>query len=81
MMAGAAAGLVAGAALELAGMRATSQQRTLSVAAAAATLAGGALLRWAVVRAGRASAKDREGTLDAMKPSAKAPGWGATTTA
>jgi formate-dependent nitrite reductase membrane component NrfD len=38
-------------------------------------LAGGALLRWAVVKAGKPSATDREGTLHAMRPRREVPGW------
>lgn len=76
LMAGAVTGLAAGTALDIVGAGARSGSRALNAAAAAATLAGGALLRWAVVRAGHYSAQDREGTLEAMKPSHSAPGWG-----
>lgn len=81
LMAAATAGLVAGPALEMAGSRLKKHERTLSTAAAAATLAGGALLRWAVVQAGRSSAQDREGTLKAMAPGRTTAGWGAQGTA
>jgi formate-dependent nitrite reductase membrane component NrfD len=66
--------LTAGWLAELAalGRRASRAEGLL---AALASLLGGALLRWAVVRAGRASAADREGTLQAMSPSASRPGW------
>lgn len=50
--------------------------RAATLTASGATLAAGAMLRWAIVWAGRASADDREGTLAAMSPSADAPGWG-----
>jgi len=53
--------------------------RPSKLAAPLLSLAGGALLRWAVVRAGRASALDREGTLEAMKPRKNSPGWGPPT--
>jgi formate-dependent nitrite reductase membrane component NrfD len=74
LMVGAAASLVASTALEVAGLVTGSTR--LSRAAAAATLVGGALLRWGVVQAGHASARDREGQLEAMTPTSKAPGWG-----
>ncbi len=51
------------------------RERLLSMVASAATLAGGALLRWAVVRAGHRSAADRDETLKSTAPSAQAPGW------
>lgn len=50
--------------------------RSARLLASVATLAGGALLRWAIVNAGKESARDREGTLRAMRPSKKSPGWG-----
>jgi formate-dependent nitrite reductase membrane component NrfD len=74
LMAGAAASFVASTALEVAGM-VTGTER-FSHAAAAATLVGGALLRWNIVQAGDAAARDREGQLEAMKPTSRAPGWG-----
>jgi hypothetical protein len=74
LMAGATASLVASTALEVAGL--VTGSKRLSQAAAAATLVGGALLRWGVVRAGHASARDREGQLEAMMPTSRAPGWG-----
>lgn len=49
--------------------------RGRGVAASVLALAGGALLRWSIVLAGRASARDRPGTLKAMSPSPRAPGW------
>lgn len=62
--------------LEAAGMRFHSKQRLFGAMAAGAALAGSALLRWAVVRAGSSSATDREANLVAMRPSARNPGWG-----
>jgi hypothetical protein len=74
LMVGAAASLVASTALEVVGL--VTGRTRLSQAAAAATLVGGALLRWGVVQAGQASARDREGQLEAMTPTSRAPGWG-----
>jgi formate-dependent nitrite reductase membrane component NrfD len=74
LMAGATASLVASTAFEVAGLVAGSKR--LSQAAAAATLVGGALLRWGVVQAGQDAAGDREGQLGAMTPTSRAPGWG-----
>jgi hypothetical protein len=74
LMGGATASLVASTALEVAGL--VTGSKRLSQAAAAATLVGGALLRWGVVQAGHASARDREGQLEAMTPTSRAPGWG-----
>jgi formate-dependent nitrite reductase membrane component NrfD len=65
----------AGIALDLLGQRWPAQRRLLSVAGAVAKLAGGALLRTAIVGAGRVSAADRESTLAATQPSSSAPGW------
>jgi hypothetical protein len=73
-MVGAAASLVASTALEVAGL--VTGRTCLSQAAAGATLVGGALLRWGVVQAGQAAARDREGQLEAMTPTSRAPGWG-----
>jgi hypothetical protein len=73
MMAGAAASFVASTALEVASM--VTGSKRLSHVAAATTLLGGALLRWGIVQAGHASARDREGQLEAMKPTSRAPGW------
>lgn len=61
---------------ETAGMAAPSKRRLFRGLAAGSTLVGGALLRWAVVRAGHVSANDREGTLETMEPSPASPGWG-----
>ena len=77
LMAGAAASLVLAAALDFTSFRAGRHKRMVSSLAGIATLAGGALLRWAVVRAGRVSAADRDGTLEAMRPRESVPGWGA----
>ncbi len=38
-------------------------------------LASGGLMRWAIVRAGRVSALDRQGALDAMRATEERPGW------
>ncbi|HWE64455.1 MAG TPA: NrfD/PsrC family molybdoenzyme membrane anchor subunit, partial [Chloroflexota bacterium] len=75
-IAGAAALTVAGAALDLAGTRVPRQRSVLGALAAGATLIAGALLRWGIVFAGSHSAADREGTLQAMSPARKRPGWG-----
>jgi formate-dependent nitrite reductase membrane component NrfD len=74
LMVGAAASLLASTALEVAGL--VTGRTRLSHAAAAATLVGGALLRWGVVQAGQAAARDRDGQLEAMTPTSRAPGWG-----
>ena len=74
LVAGAAASFVTSTALEVAGLLMGSKH--LSHAAAAATLVGGALLRWGIVQAGHTAARDREGQLEAMKPTSRAPGWG-----
>ena len=75
LMAGAAAALCAGTALEIVRSRVNGAGRVMGIAAAAATLAGGALLRWAVVTAGHPSSQDRDVTLEVMKPAPEAPGW------
>jgi formate-dependent nitrite reductase membrane component NrfD len=75
-LAGAAAASVAGMALEVAALGTPASRRLLIGLAAGATLLGGAFLRWAIVDAGHESARDREGTLEATRPSAGAPGWG-----
>jgi formate-dependent nitrite reductase membrane component NrfD len=75
-IAGAAALIMAGITLDLASMRARRGNEVLSALAASATLAGGALLRWGIVFAGRRAADDREGTLRAMAPGRNRPGWG-----
>ena len=76
LLLGAATATATALAAELAGTRARSRHRILSAVAAGATLAGGAMLRWAVVRAGHTSALDRDANLEAMRPSAQNPGWG-----
>ena len=73
---GAAAATVAAITLDGAGMRLHSQQRLCSALAAGAVLAGSAMLRLAMVRAGRTSAVDRDANLVSMSPSARNPGWG-----
>ena len=74
-LAGSAGAIGAGVALDLLGSRWPAQRRLLGAVSAGAKLAGGALLRFAIVSAGRASAADREGTLAATEPSSSAPGW------
>lgn len=76
LLAGVTAALVVAAVLDLASLRSGHQGRGLSAFAGVATLAAGAMLRWGIVRAGKASADDREGTLEAMKPRKGSPGWG-----
>lgn len=72
---GGAAASAGAFALELVGMRSKGNRRMFSGLAAGSALLGGALLRWGIVRSGHTSANDREGTLEATKPSAEAPGW------
>src|SRR4029453_17211781 len=72
---GAIAGLIAATILEVASLVAPKQRKTFSAAASVAALASGALLRWAGGRAGRASAADREATIDAMKSRKGSLGW------
>jgi len=76
LLLGAVASSIAAIALELAGKRACGKQRVFSALAAGATLAGGAMLRWAIVRAGHTSALDRDANLEAMSSSSQNPGWG-----
>jgi formate-dependent nitrite reductase membrane component NrfD len=76
LLLGAVAAAATALALELAGTRAHGRRRTLSAVAAGASLAGGALLRWAVIRAGHASALDRDANLAAMRATPDNPGWG-----
>ncbi len=52
------------------------RSKVTRVGASTAALVGGAILRWAVVGAGKASVADREGTLEAMGRSSRSPGWG-----
>jgi formate-dependent nitrite reductase membrane component NrfD len=76
LMAGAVAATLISAALRGASLGTRNRGRTLLGALSSiTTLAGGALLRWAVVKAGRSSAADREGTLHAMRPRESVPGW------
>jgi formate-dependent nitrite reductase membrane component NrfD len=76
LLAGAVAGGLGGMALELCGMRDPLRHRLYSGLAAAATLLGGACLRWALVKAGHESAADREHTLESQPRTPSAPGWG-----
>jgi len=75
LLRGAIATLTAATILEATSLVAGRQRRSLSLLASAAALASGAMLRLAIVRAGHASAADREGTLEAMKPRKGSPGW------
>jgi formate-dependent nitrite reductase membrane component NrfD len=76
LMGSAVAVMLLSAALRVASLGARKRGRTLLGAVSSiATLAGGALLRWAVIKAGRSSAADREGTLHAMRPRKSVPGW------
>lgn len=76
LLLGAAVASAAAVALDVVGIRSPEHERRTSTLAAGAVLAGGACLRWAIVRAGHLSAADREGTLAATEPSRAAPGWG-----
>jgi formate-dependent nitrite reductase membrane component NrfD len=78
LLAAAASALVVAALLDTLSAVSGKHKGPSRLAAPLLSLAGGALLRWAVVRAGRASALDREGTLEAMKPRKGSPGWGPT---
>lgn len=59
--------------LDLAAHRAKSKHWRL--ASSVLALSAGALLRWAIIRAGHVSAADREGALQATQASDQAPGW------
>ena len=61
---------------ELAAKHSRTRNRELNAIAAGATLVGGAMLRWSIMRAGQKSALDRDANLEAMRPSTKNPGWG-----
>lgn len=73
---GAIVGALMSIACEIAGKRAPGNARTWSRLGAIASLIGGLCLRWAFVKAGHVSAKDRESTLEAMQPRRESPGWG-----
>jgi formate-dependent nitrite reductase membrane component NrfD len=75
LLAGAAACVLAATTLEAVSVLGERKRWATTIASAVASLSGAALLRWAVVRAGRDSAADREGTLDAMQPREGNPGW------
>ena len=62
---------ILGGAIAISG-RTTRAGRLLS---AISSLASGALMRWAIVRAGRVSAGDRQGALHAMRSTEQRPGW------
>lgn len=76
LLAGAAAATAVGVALDLLSAQPARRMPGLAVFAHGLNLLGGALLRTAVVQAGKASAADREATLAATQPSRRAPGWG-----
>jgi formate-dependent nitrite reductase membrane component NrfD len=75
LLLGAVASTALAAALDIAAMALPARQRLLSAAAATATLTGGAMLRWAVIRAGHASATDRDANLESMRATPDNPGW------
>jgi formate-dependent nitrite reductase membrane component NrfD len=75
LLKGAAIALTAALVLEAASLLTGKHARLLGELAGAAGLAGGAMLRWGVVRAGHKSTADREGTLNAMSPRKGSPGW------
>ena len=75
LMLGAAAMMATALLLDIAVLVTGKKNKAASTLAGVAALAGGAMLRWAVVRAGRVSSQDREGTLEAMKPRRGSPGW------
>jgi formate-dependent nitrite reductase membrane component NrfD len=75
LLAGAVIMMAAAIVLDVLSLGPAKKSTSMGALAGAAALAGGALLRWAVVRAGRPSADDREGTLKAMEPSEGSPGW------
>ena len=75
LLAATAAATVLAAVLDVVHIASGRQHKGLGVAAGLATLAGGAMLRWAVVRAGKVSADDREVTIEASKPRKGSPGW------
>ncbi|MDQ3704163.1 MAG: polysulfide reductase NrfD [Chloroflexota bacterium] len=75
LMKGAAVALAAALLLEAASLVTGRHGRLLGALAGITGLAGGAMLRWGVVRAGHKSTADREGTLNAMSPRKGSPGW------
>jgi hypothetical protein len=75
LMRGAVGALAVSTLAEAVNMARGKPGRLLGLLSSAAALAGGALLRWGVVKAGRASAADREGTLHSMRPRRSVPGW------
>lgn len=78
LLGGATGATVAASLLE--GVDAFSRRpnRLIKALSSLLSLAAGAALRWGVVRAGKASSGDREGTLHAMRPRREVPGWGST---
>jgi len=78
LMAAATTGIVATPVLEVVVLRGKGAGKgKTAVIAAAVTLVSGLLLRYGVVFGGHMPALDREATLEATKPSRRAPGWGA----
>ncbi len=75
--AAAAIGTLGATALDATDLLTGKNRRALGSASAAVTLLSGVALRWGLVFAGHTSAADREGTVEAMKGTAKDPGWGA----
>lgn len=75
LLAGAASALAVSLLLDAAALGLPKNGRALGGLAGLAGLVSGAVLRWGVVRAGKKSAADREGTLQAMKPRKGSPGW------
>ncbi len=75
LLAGAAACLAASTLIELASLATGKHDKRVGALSSIAALAGGALLRWAVVQAGKPSAADREGTLRTTRPRKGSPGW------
>ncbi len=75
LLRGAIAALAAATLLEGISLVAGRHRKSVSLLASVVALASGAMLRWGVVRAGHASAADREGTIEAMKPRKGSPGW------
>lgn len=75
LMAGAVGCLAVSTAIEVVSAVSGKHNKVTSGVASVAALAGGALLRWGVMKAGKASAADREGTLKATEPRQGSPGW------
>jgi formate-dependent nitrite reductase membrane component NrfD len=76
LLGGAAGASLAAVVLDAVSAASGGKGKAASLVANISAIIGGALLRWAVVRAGRTSAQDREGTLEATRPRRGSPGWG-----